>query len=263
MSRQLNLNAFLMSTGHHEASWRLPESDPYAAGDVTHYQDLARIAERGRLDSVFFADSPSLFSNPARRPPEALEPTLLLAAMAVVTERIGLVATASTTYEEPYNLARRFASLDAISHGRAGWNVVTTAALDAGANFGFEDLADARRAVRPGQRVPRGRDRPLGRLGGRRRRRRQGVRRAHRPGQDPGPGPPGQALPGPRPAHRRPQPAGASGHRAGRLVGSGHRAGGGVRRGGLHRAADARGGPGRSTASSSRPPPRRGATPST
>ena len=138
MSRQLNLNAFLMSTGHHEASWRLPESDPYAAGNVAHYQELARIAERGRLDSVFFADSPSLFSNPARRPPETLEPTILLAAMAAVTERIGLVATASTTYESPYNLARRFASLDAISHGRAGWNVVTTAALDAGANFGFE-----------------------------------------------------------------------------------------------------------------------------
>ena len=139
MTRQLNLNAFLMSTGHHEASWRLPESDPLAAGEVTHFQNLARIAERGKLDSVFFADSPSLFSNPARRPPVALEPTLLLAAMAVVTERIGLVATASTTYEEPYNLARSFASLDAISHGRAGWNVVTTAALDAGANFGFEE----------------------------------------------------------------------------------------------------------------------------
>ena len=138
MTRQLNLNAFLMSTGHHEASWRLPESDPLIAADVAHYQALARIAERGKLDSVFFADSPSIFSNPARRPPETLEPTLLLAAMAVVTERIGLIATSSTTYEEPYNLARRFASLDAISHGRAGWNVVTSAALDAGANFGYE-----------------------------------------------------------------------------------------------------------------------------
>ena len=138
MTRQLNLNAFLMSTGHHEASWRLPESNPLVAAEVAHYQDLARIAERGKLDSVFFADSPSMFGNPARRPSESLEPTLLLAAMAVVTERIGLIATASTTYDEPYNLARRFASLDAISHGRAGWNVVTSAALDAGANFGYE-----------------------------------------------------------------------------------------------------------------------------
>jgi len=139
LTRQLVLNAFLMSTGHHEASWRLPESDPYAAADVAHYQELAKIAERGKLDSVFFADSPSLFSNPARRPPQTLEPRMLLSAMAVVTERIGLVATSSTTYEEPYNLARSFASLDAISHGRAGWNVVTTAALDAGANFGFDE----------------------------------------------------------------------------------------------------------------------------
>jgi FMN-dependent oxidoreductase (nitrilotriacetate monooxygenase family) len=138
MTRQLNLNAFLMSTGHHEASWRLPESDPLVSTEVTHFQQLARIAERGKLDSVFFADSPSIFGNPARRPPEVLEPTLLLAAMAVVTDRVGLIATASTTYEEPFNLARRFASLDALSHGRAGWNVVTTAALDAGANFGFE-----------------------------------------------------------------------------------------------------------------------------
>jgi FMN-dependent oxidoreductase (nitrilotriacetate monooxygenase family) len=135
--RQLHLNAFLMSVGHHEASWRLAESDPFASAEVSHYQDLARIAERGLLDSVFFADSPSLMSNPARRPAEAIEPTLLLAAMAAVTERIGLIATGSTTYDEPYNVARRFASLDAISHGRAGWNVVTSAADDAGANFGY------------------------------------------------------------------------------------------------------------------------------
>ena len=138
--RQLHLNAFLMSVGHHEASWRLAESDPFASAEVAHYQELARIAERGLLDSVFFADSPSLMSNPARRPAEAIEPTLLLAAMAAVTERIGLIATGSTTYDEPYNVARRFASLDAISHGRAGWNVVTSAADDAGANFGYDTI---------------------------------------------------------------------------------------------------------------------------
>jgi len=138
--RQLHLNAFLMSVGHHEASWRLAESDPFASAEVAHYQELARIAERGLLDSVFFADSPSLMSNPARRPAEAIEPTLLLAAMAAVTQRIGLIATGSTTYDEPYNVARRFASLDAISHGRAGWNVVTSAADDAGANFGYDTI---------------------------------------------------------------------------------------------------------------------------
>ena len=138
-ARQLILNAFLMSNGHHEAAWRLPESDPAANREVTHFQELARIAERGRLDSVFFADSPSVMSHVARRPAEALAPALLLAAMAVATVRIGLIATSSTTYEEPYNLARTFASLDVLSHGRAGWNAVTSADLKAGANFGYDE----------------------------------------------------------------------------------------------------------------------------
>src|SRR6476646_7743190 len=81
-------------------------------------------------------------TNPARRPAEAIEPTLLLAAMAVVTERIGLIATGSTTYDEPYNVARRFSTLDAISHGRAGWHVVTSADEKAGANFGFDTVPE-------------------------------------------------------------------------------------------------------------------------
>ncbi len=136
---QLHLNAFLMSTGHHESSWRLPESDPLAGTDVAHFQRLAGIAERGKLDSVFFADSPVLFSNVGRRPSGSLEPTVLLTAIAVATSRIGLIATASTTYNDPYNLARRFASVDHVSHGRAGWNVVTTAGPDAARNFGLDD----------------------------------------------------------------------------------------------------------------------------
>ena len=118
--RQLHLNAFLMSTGHHEASWRLPESDPFANTDVAHYQGLARIAERGKFDSLFFADCPVLWGDIGRRPAGTLEPTVLLTALAAATEHIGLIATASTTYNEPFNLARRFASLDHISGGRAG-----------------------------------------------------------------------------------------------------------------------------------------------
>ena len=137
--RTLHLNAFLMSTGHHEASWRLPESDPHSSTDVEHYKQLARIAERGKLDSIFFADSPVLFSEVGRRPSGKLEPTILLTAIAGATERIGLIATASTTYNEPYNLARRFASVDWASGGRAGWNVVTTAGPDAARNFGVDD----------------------------------------------------------------------------------------------------------------------------
>lgn len=142
MSRSglLHLNAFLMSVGHHEAAWRLPESDPFANTDVAHFQHLARIAERGKLDSLFLADSPVLWNDIGRRPAGALEPTVLLTALAGVTEHIGLIATASTTYNEPYNLARRFASLDHLSGGRAGWNIVTTAGQDAARNFNLDAL---------------------------------------------------------------------------------------------------------------------------
>lgn len=133
--KQLHLNAFLMSTGHHEASWRLPESNALAGTDVAHFQRLAQTAERGKLDSIFFADSPVLHGDVTQRPYGSLEPTVLLAAIAAVTDRIGLIATASTTYNEPYNLARRFASVDQISGGRAGWNVVTTAGDAAAKNF--------------------------------------------------------------------------------------------------------------------------------
>jgi alkanesulfonate monooxygenase SsuD/methylene tetrahydromethanopterin reductase-like flavin-dependent oxidoreductase (luciferase family) len=136
----LHLNAFLMSVGHHEASWRLPESDPYAGWSVRHYQNLVRIAERGKLDSLFLADSPVQQDNPGRRPTGKLEPTVLLTALAGVTEHIGLTATASTSYNEPYNLARRFASLGHVSNGRAGWNIVTTAGADAARNFGLDDV---------------------------------------------------------------------------------------------------------------------------
>src|ERR1700753_2537273 len=99
--RQLHFNAFLMSVGHHEAAWRLPESDPYASWDVRHYQELARIAERGKLDSLFLADSRVKLVDPGRRPSGRLEPTVLLTALAGVTDHVGLIATASTSYNEP------------------------------------------------------------------------------------------------------------------------------------------------------------------
>ncbi|MEU4473921.1 LLM class flavin-dependent oxidoreductase [Micromonospora sp. NPDC023888] len=136
----LHLNAFLMGVGHHEAAWRLPESDPFAQTDVEHFTHLARIAERGKLDSLFLADSPVLWNSIGRRPAGTLEPTVLLTALAGATQHIGLIATASTTYNEPFNLARRFASLDHISGGRAGWNVVTTAGVDAARNFNLDEL---------------------------------------------------------------------------------------------------------------------------
>ncbi|MEU9441437.1 LLM class flavin-dependent oxidoreductase [Streptomyces sp. NPDC048304] len=149
MTRRLHLNAFLMNTGHHEASWRLPESDPYAHVDLAHYVNLARIAERGTFDSLFLADGPQLWNNLAQRPAGALEPLTLLTALATATEHIGLIATASTSYNSPYNLARKFASLDIISGGRAGWNIVTTAGAEAARNFGLDaEPAHAERYAR-------------------------------------------------------------------------------------------------------------------
>ncbi|WP_327694905.1 LLM class flavin-dependent oxidoreductase [Streptomyces sp. NBC_00459] len=149
MTRQLHLNAFLMTTGHHEASWRLPESDPYAHVELDHYVRLARIAERGTFDSLFLADSPQLWGSVGQRPAGALEPLTLLTALATATTHIGLIATASTSYNSPYNLARKFASLDIISGGRAGWNIVTTAGAEAARNFGLDaEPAHAQRYAR-------------------------------------------------------------------------------------------------------------------
>ncbi|MFE7933369.1 LLM class flavin-dependent oxidoreductase [Streptomyces sp. NPDC057456] len=150
--RQLHLNAFLMNTGHHEASWRLPESDPYAHVELDHYVHLARIAERGTFDSLFLADGPQLWGNIAQRPAGSLEPLTLLTALATATRHIGLIATASTSYNSPYNLARKFASLDIISGGRAGWNIVTTAGAEAARNFGLDaEPAHAERYARAGE----------------------------------------------------------------------------------------------------------------
>jgi alkanesulfonate monooxygenase SsuD/methylene tetrahydromethanopterin reductase-like flavin-dependent oxidoreductase (luciferase family) len=93
MSRQLHLNAFLMGVGHHEAAWRHPRTDARNIGDVTHFQNLARIAERGKLDSVFFADGFAVGPRIKHNTQSIFEPITLLTAMATVTERIGLIAT--------------------------------------------------------------------------------------------------------------------------------------------------------------------------
>ncbi|MGZ4475660.1 MAG: LLM class flavin-dependent oxidoreductase [Nocardioides sp.] len=134
--RQLSLNAFLHDTGHHEASWRHADSSVERVGDVTWIQEIAKKAEAAKLDAVFLADSPSFWGG-GHRPHNQFEPITLLTALAAVTERIGLIATASTTFYEPYNLARLFASLDNISGGRAGWNIVTTFNEGAAHNFGL------------------------------------------------------------------------------------------------------------------------------
>ena len=141
--RQLRLGAFIQATGHHIAAWRHPESQADAGLNIAHYKDLARTAERGLFDLIFVADSPGAWDNSGDREmiqrngkAAHFEPVTLWSALSAVTEHVGFVATASTTYEDPYLLTRKFASLDHISGGRAAWNVVTTAA-DVSRNFGL------------------------------------------------------------------------------------------------------------------------------
>ncbi|MFF5444211.1 LLM class flavin-dependent oxidoreductase [Streptomyces sp. NPDC012888] len=137
--RTLRLNAFLMNAGHHDAAWRHPRSTPERITDLSYFQELARIAERGRLDSIFFADGVALWGKARHNALGGFEPLTLLSAIAAVTEHIGLIATVSTTFNEPYNLARKFASLDHISGGRAGWNIVTSGTVDEARNFNRDE----------------------------------------------------------------------------------------------------------------------------
>ena len=136
MPRPIHLNLFIHGRGHHEAGWRYPGATRKALTDITYFADLARRAEAGRFDSIFFADSLELGEGARHVASGALEPLTSLAALARETKRIGLIATASTTYTEPFNLARQFASLDHISGGRIGWNIVTSWVGGAGPNFG-------------------------------------------------------------------------------------------------------------------------------
>jgi FMN-dependent oxidoreductase (nitrilotriacetate monooxygenase family) len=134
--RQMHLNLFIQSRGHHEAAWRHPLASPLPLTDIRYTQALARKAEASLFDSLFLADVLGLWNDVESTPFNWLEPITTLAAVATSTSRIGLIATCSTTYTEPYNLARQFASLDHISSGRVGWNIVTTWSPQAGSNFG-------------------------------------------------------------------------------------------------------------------------------
>lgn len=147
--KPFHINAFLMGVGHHEAAWRHPRTEQARVLDVKHFQELGRIAERGKLDSVFFADNLAVGPRVERNSHAVFEPVTLLAAIAAVTEKVGLIATASTSYNEPFNLARKFASLDHISGGRAGWNIVTSGSVDEAHNFGYDAIPEhARRYER-------------------------------------------------------------------------------------------------------------------
>ena len=107
MTRQLHLNLFIHGRGHHEASWRHPLSSPLALTDIRYYQDVAQRAEAGLFDAIFLADQLALGDDASQAARTWLEPVTVLAAVAAVTSRVGLIATASTTYTEPFNLARQ------------------------------------------------------------------------------------------------------------------------------------------------------------
>ncbi|MBS7538798.1 LLM class flavin-dependent oxidoreductase [Ancylobacter lacus] len=139
--RQMKLGLFMMAPGHHVAAWRQKDAQADLGANFRAYAQLARQAEAAKFDMIFLDDVVAvkdISADTGTRVARAayFEPTTLLAGVAAVTERIGLVATASTTYSEPYALARRFASLDLISEGRAGWNLVTSNTEAEAKNFG-------------------------------------------------------------------------------------------------------------------------------
>lgn len=136
-AKQMSIGMNILGHGGHGAAWRLHEVDPQACMDVTYYQNIARISERGTLDAIFLADGPQLGGDVGRQPAGRLEPTVLLTAVALATTNIGVIATCSSSYNSPFNLARRLQSMDHISGGRAAWNVVTNAGDAAAQNFGL------------------------------------------------------------------------------------------------------------------------------
>lgn len=140
--RQLHLALNTFALGSHPAAWRLEGTDPHGPISLQRYVEISHVAERGLLDAVFFADALTAGGNPSFEPCWFLEPTILIAALAQATDRIGFVASYSTTYSEPYNVARLFASLDHVTGGRVGWNVVTSYDERAARNFGDVSLPD-------------------------------------------------------------------------------------------------------------------------
>ncbi|MBC9177248.1 LLM class flavin-dependent oxidoreductase [Pseudoroseomonas ludipueritiae] len=156
-ARQLHLGAFMRPTTIHTGAWRYPGAFPDANFNFAHLKRFAQTLERGKFDAFFMADHLALLNMPMEalkrsHTVTSFDPLTLLPALAAVTERIGLIATASTTFNDPYHIARKFASLDHLSGGRAGWNIVTTSNPDAALNFGQTEQMEH------GERYRRGRE---------------------------------------------------------------------------------------------------------
>jgi alkanesulfonate monooxygenase len=142
--KQLRLAAFMRPTTIHTGAWRYPGAWPDANFNFAHIKQLAQTLERGKFDAFFMADHMAVLNMPTKalkrsHTATSFEPFTLLSALSQATERLGLAATASTTFDTPYHIARRFASLDYISGGRAAWNIVTTSNPDAALNFGMDE----------------------------------------------------------------------------------------------------------------------------
>jgi alkanesulfonate monooxygenase SsuD/methylene tetrahydromethanopterin reductase-like flavin-dependent oxidoreductase (luciferase family) len=136
-ARPLHFSAFIWPNGYHESAWRAVDDDVRDVLGLPYYAGLARTAERGLMDAVFLADNIAIPEYRVTHLPQTqFDPVAVLSALAAVTSRIGLIGTGSTTYSKPWELARRFATLDHLSAGRAGWNIVTTRTPLAAANFG-------------------------------------------------------------------------------------------------------------------------------
>src|SRR5499433_2754167 len=143
-SRQLRLGASMRPATIHTGAWRYPGAFPDANFNFAHLKRFAQTLERGKFDAFFMADHLAVLNMPLdalkrSHTVTSFDPATLLPALAVVTEHLGLIATGSTTFDAPYHVARRFASLDHLSGGRAGWNIVTTSNPDAALNFGLTD----------------------------------------------------------------------------------------------------------------------------
>lgn len=138
----MGLNAVIFGLGSHEAGWRMPESNAFASTDIDYWIDIAHRAEKGGFDALFLGDVLALQQSADRHLSDAMDPLIILSALASVTSRIGLIATASSSFDHPFHLARRFASLDHITKGRAGWNIVTSSNTLEANNFGLDDMPD-------------------------------------------------------------------------------------------------------------------------
>jgi N-acetyl-S-(2-succino)cysteine monooxygenase len=141
--RPLHFNAFIWPNGYHESAWRVVDDDVRDVLGLGYYADIARTAERGLMDSIFLADNIAIAEYRATYMPQTqFDPISVLSALTGITSHIGLIGTGSTTYSKPWELARRFATLDHLSGGRAGWNIVTTITSLAAANFGEQAHPD-------------------------------------------------------------------------------------------------------------------------